>query len=193
MVETDLTSAEFEPINVDTQGNFTFSTALQKLRRAILGIHNKIFPVYVMNTPGILKGAQLLYTNTGAETSHTFIFTVPPGKRWSLLAWSILPNSTDLTLCLPVRFDVVVRGVYTGYFGSSIYTWFPLADASYIVAPLSVQATDRDGQQLTFPILLRPGETIELSFYMAGMTPTSWGGAGAQAVAYVLFYEEVLP
>jgi hypothetical protein len=49
-MEDSLTSANFEPVTVEPSGTFIFQSALDKLRRSIVGLHNKIFPVYVMDT-----------------------------------------------------------------------------------------------------------------------------------------------
>lgn len=77
-MEENLQSANFEPIEVDDRGNFTFYSALAKLRRSIKGIHNKVFPVYVMNNnPNSILSSN---TITTISATHT-LYTVPIGKR----------------------------------------------------------------------------------------------------------------
>lgn len=93
MVAGSLTDAEFVPVNVDANGNFIFTAALDKLRRMIFGIHNKIFPVYVMNPP--LNGP-LLGNTVSATATNSVLATVSTTKRTFITAAS-LTNASNVT------------------------------------------------------------------------------------------------
>lgn len=89
MVEETLTSADFESVNVDSYGRFTFSNALANLRRSMKGLHNKIFPVFVLNdeaNPAMVRPvmpSDALQVNGVASMTAvavTTLYTVPVGK-----------------------------------------------------------------------------------------------------------------
>jgi len=92
MLDT-LQEADFEPIAVDGNGRFSFSSALQKLRRSIVGLHNKIFPVYVANdvaNPVPVQVANTAVTNAIQAQADinadgaTTLYTVPAGYSFYL-------------------------------------------------------------------------------------------------------------
>jgi hypothetical protein len=85
-MEEDLTSAEFEPVTVDGVNNFIFSGAIQKLRRSIKGLHNKIFPIYVSGT--MKRRIHVLSSNPTAINPIT-MGSVPSGKRWVVTGFNL--------------------------------------------------------------------------------------------------------
>ena len=90
MAEESLQSANFEKIDIDSNGKYVFTNALERLRRYIIGIHNKIFPVFVMNdasnpvnvTLNNPQGNTIAYSNTGTGSGTTTLLTVPVGKTF---------------------------------------------------------------------------------------------------------------
>ena len=101
-MQESLTDANFEPVDIDAFGKFSFSNVLIKLRRSLVGMHNKIFPVFIMNDDqnpvqvivGISKliGRQTFKTyhmQVAAASNETRqILTVTAAKRYYFLGWS---------------------------------------------------------------------------------------------------------
>lgn len=129
MIDT-LNEADFQKIDLDSSGNFSFSNALSLLKRSIVGIHNKIFPMFVMNDvsnpvvvaqvqKGITKTDGQSQTPTGAGTYQT-VWTVPPGKRWILksgfintLTWNgtITESALEITPAITSSFPASLSEV----------------------------------------------------------------------------------
>ena len=78
MVQDSLSEATFEPIDVASTGDLIFINTLVKLRRSFAGMHNKIFPVYVLN-PYVKN--KVLASAGASATGNTTIYTTSATKR----------------------------------------------------------------------------------------------------------------
>jgi hypothetical protein len=87
MVISSLQEADFEPVSISTKGRYDFIATLVKLRRSILGLHNKVFPVYVMNEY-VVKYAY----NVAVGANTNTIYTVPRGKKAKILSINMSMN-----------------------------------------------------------------------------------------------------
>ena len=108
----NLTDGDFEPIDQDSIGKFSFTSCLLKLRRAIIGMHNKIFPVFIMNdnsnpvlTSNTERGALLVKSTVatfGGTGTQTRDFIVPQGKKWKIKSYetSSVATLTSLTVLI---------------------------------------------------------------------------------------------
>lgn len=95
MIDT-LQQANFEKVELDSRGEFSFKQALNKLKRSMVGIHNKIFPVYIMGSVvdknGVLETHQVTTTSTNltfyttSATKRTFLTGYHISATWSSLA-----------------------------------------------------------------------------------------------------------
>lgn len=118
MIET-LQEADFEKVDTDAYGKFTFTNALVKLRRSIKGLHNKIAPVFVMNdvanpvnvfslqNPNSRNGVLVQANYTSTQTTTT-AFTTSATLRTFVTGYSIswqsnvtADNVTYKVLCTP--------------------------------------------------------------------------------------------
>lgn len=72
---------EFESVDKDNRGNFSFAKSLQRLRRTLLGLGNKVIPVYIMNEKHSLS---VISNQYGAGTA--VLYTVPLGKKARIIS-----------------------------------------------------------------------------------------------------------
>lgn len=85
-----LTDANFEPINVDGNGNFIFTGALLAIRRSIVGLHNKVFPVYVMNP----YTNDILYSGAFSVTkANAVVYTASATRRTWITGFHLAMSS----------------------------------------------------------------------------------------------------
>lgn len=124
-MEDTLQQANFEPIDLDSSGKFSFTNCLIKLRRSIVGLHNKIFPVFIMNDVANPVNVSIGIANhtpnvflVGASCSNATITvgTVPAGKKWHVLSYSMqgYGNATGADNTLKLGTNTVEKILTTG-------------------------------------------------------------------------------
>jgi hypothetical protein len=135
MVLSDLTSADFEPVDQDSNGNFSFTTALLKLRRSILGLHNKVFPVYIMNSS--IPFSLVAGGNGALQTKYT----VPDSKTLNIYTFGVLD----------------VGGITAGYLYAADGTTIKgYSNGTVAIAPIQINSRS--------PIVsLRAGEKLQVN------------------------------
>lgn len=133
---------EFESVDKDNRGNFSFAQSLQRLRRTLLGLGNKVLPVYVMNEKHNLS---VISNQYGPGTS--VLYTVPQGKKARII--SIETTNESISAGGITTVSAIVNGIpqILAYCsdGSGLYRKWDYNDAIELIAGAELGYTNGPG------------------------------------------------
>jgi hypothetical protein len=129
---SETTVMEFESVDKDNRGNFSFAQSLQRLRRTLLGLGNKVIPVYMMNEKHNLN---IISNQYGAGTA--ILYTVPLGKKARVISIETATESVAGTAFVTV--SAIVNAVpailaYSAGDTSGVFRRWDYNDAIELVA-----------------------------------------------------------
>lgn len=163
MAEETLAEANFEPINFDPAGNLQFETCLSKLRRSFVGMHNKVFPVYILGTS--VRWTSCLGNGLAAGINGTVALLTTDANRKTFLtnikySWSANAASTGP--------DIRVEIVQASSGGGTVSVARTYREGS--VSEHGLMSLD-----LQYPIELKKGSVINLiAANAAGTLNIAW-------------------